>query len=60
MFELALEAAVATLIIYAAVRRRWSWMEHLVPVFFLLLIPVMIGFNRPNPDWIKLIQVAVP
>ena len=60
MLELALEAAVGTLIVYAAVTRRWNWMEHLVPIFFLLLIPVMIGFNTPNPDNVRIIQVTIP
>lgn len=57
--ELFLEAVVFALILYAILRRRWNWLERLVPVFFILLIPVMIGLNEPNPDHIKLVQVAV-
>lgn len=60
MIELALEATIGTLILYALLRRRWSWMEHLIPLFFWLLIPILIGLNTPNPNWVKLIVVAVP
>ncbi len=48
---------VIALIIYAIFRKRWSWLETLIPVFFLLLIPVCVSVWGSYPTYASVIHV---
>ena len=59
LFQLALWAGTLALLPYALIRKR-TWLPVLVVTFFMLLIPVILMIEAPNPDWIKLVPVTAP
>ena len=61
IFYLGTWAATLTLIPYALVRRLSNdTIAVLVALFLMLSFPVMIMFETPNPDNVRIIQVTVP
>jgi len=55
---MAIWAATIPLMPYALLRRKWNLLPALVIIFFMLLIDIFIGLNRPNPDHVMLISVV--
>jgi hypothetical protein len=55
---MAIWAATIPLMPYALWRKKYDFLAGLVLLFFMLLIDVFVGLNRPNPDWVVLIRVA--
>lgn len=55
---LAVWAATLPLIPYALLRKRCDILPALVILFLILLIPIFIGLNTPNPDRVILISVV--
>jgi len=58
--SLLLWAILSGLMLYALLRRKWSWFQVLPIFWFLLLGDVFAGLNMPNPNNIRLIQVVIP
>ena len=58
--ELILWAAQLVLIPYAIFRRKEQLLYSSTILFFMLLIPIFIGLNTPNPNNVIIIQVTVP
>lgn len=58
--SLILWAACPPLFVYGLFRRIERLQCATVIVFFLLLVDVFIGLNRPNPDMIRIVEVVIP